>query len=187
MCNQPTQCTEAASPALPTEWQWVPVISGITYKRHTDPLGPDSQPVLRSAPTWWQVPFCQPQGGTLTPSGRWCLRELGLSVQLELEASKDSPSRNSAEMCSPTWSQLGELRWTGSSQTPFFLSPRWRGVAGSSRSEQLAPTRLAALRRTLSLTLQPLPLKRDRWHAHARGVRFPGSGIPGCLLYQPHC
>lgn len=139
MCNQPTQCTEAASPALPTEWQWVPVISGITYKRHTDPLGPDSQPVLRSAPTWWQVPFCQPQGGTLTPSGRWCLRELGLSVQLELEASKDSPSRNSAEMCSPTWSQLGELRWTGSSQTPFFLSPRWRGVAGSSRSEQLAP------------------------------------------------
>lgn len=73
MCNQPTQCTEAASPALPTEWQWVPVISGITYKRHTDPLGPDSQPVLRSAPTWWQVPFCQPQGGTLTPSGRWCL------------------------------------------------------------------------------------------------------------------
>ena len=186
MCNQPTQCTEAASPALPTEWQWAPVISGTTYKRHTDPLGPDSQPVLRSAPTWWQVPFCQPQGGTLRPSGRWCLRELELSVQLEPEASKDSPSRNSGGMCSPTWSQLGELRWTGSLHS----SSSARGGRGWLAVPEVSnrpPTCLAALRRTLSLTLQPLPLKRDRWHAHARGVRFPGSGIPGCLLHQPHC
>lgn len=36
-------------------------------------------------------------------------------MQLELEASKDSPSRNNEGMCSPTWSQLGELRHSSSS------------------------------------------------------------------------
>lgn len=45
----------------------------------------------------------------------YSLRELELSVQLELEASKDSPSRNNEGMCSPTWSQLGELRHSSSS------------------------------------------------------------------------
>lgn len=145
--------------------------------------------VLRSAPACWQLPLCQPQGGALGPSGRWCLRELALSVQLEPEASKDSPSRNCRGMHSPTWSQLGELRRTGNSQTLFFLSPRWRGVAGSPRSEQPGPHPPRGPE-TNSEPYSPvwsLPLETDRWHIHAHGVRFPGGGIPGCLLHQPHC
>lgn len=78
-----------------------------------------------------RLPTCGPLStrlGTLSPTGRWCLRELELSVQLEPEASKDSPRGNCRKMHSPTFSQLGELRGTGDSQTLLFLSPRWWGV-----------------------------------------------------------
>lgn len=101
-------------------------------------------------------------------------------MQLEPEASKDSPSRNSEGMCSPTVTARR-------AQTLLFLSLRWQGGLAVPEVSNRPPARLATLRRTLSLTLQRLPLERDRWHAHARGVSFPGCGILGCLLHQPDC